>query len=261
MHHHVGVAADRRRKVRVVVEREPIVPHILGAVHGFGHGPHRKRFQHVGLGRTLDLAQQVVDGAPHVAGAVDLHGVAERTHKLAEGNKFFGVGLVVDAVNHGPRGLLGAGVGLFSAGEHRHFAVGEQHEFFDELVGVLGLFHVSPNGLVLGVEAELDFGAVKRDGAVLHALGAEGLGHAVHEAQLRSERVVVALEHGLGLFVGKAAVGMDDRAPKPSVVNAPGLVHGKNGREREFVFARAQRANLVRQDFGQHRHHAVDQVD
>ena len=84
VHHHVGVAANRRRKVGVVVECESVVPHVLGAVHRLGHGTHGKRFKHVGLGRALDLAQQVVDRAAHVAGAVDLHLVAQRTHKLTQ---------------------------------------------------------------------------------------------------------------------------------------------------------------------------------
>ena len=95
-----------------------------------------------------------------------------------------GVGLVVDAVDHGARSLLGPSVGLFASGECSHLAVGEQHEFFDELVRVLGLFDVGSDRLVVGVEAELYLGAVKRNGAVVHPLSAEGLGHAVHKAQL-----------------------------------------------------------------------------
>ena len=58
-------------------------------------------------------------------------------------------------------------------------AVGEEHVFFDEFVGVFCDFEVYACGLTLMVETEAYFAAVKVDGAVLEPLGSELLGDAV----------------------------------------------------------------------------------
>ena len=193
VHQHVGVSANRRSKMGIVVKGKAVVTHVGRSINRLGHGPHGKRFKHVGLGRTLDLTKEFVDGFAHVARAVDLHLVAERTHELAERNQLHRVGMVVNAVNHSARDLLGLCSRLFAAGKDGYLAVGEQHKLLNELVGILGLFDVGPDGLVVGVEAKLYLSTVKTNGTVVHSRRAEGLGHAVHEQKIFGQRVAVSL--------------------------------------------------------------------
>ena len=193
VHQHIRVSANRRGKMGIVVKGKAVVPHVGRSINGLGHGPHGKRFKHVGFGRTLDLTKEFVDGFAHVARAVDLHLVAERTHELAERNQLHRVGMVVNAVNHSARDLLGLCSRLFAACKDGYLAVGEQHKLLNELVGILGLFDVGPDGLVVGVEAKLYLSTVKTNGTVVHSRRAEGLGHAVHAQKIVGQRVAVSL--------------------------------------------------------------------
>ena len=99
----------------------------------------------------------------------------------------------MNAVNHSALDLLGFCPRLFAAGEDGNLAVGEQHKLFNKFVGILGLFDVGPDGLVVGVEAKLYLSTVKTNGTVVHSRRAEGLGHAVHEQKIFGQRVAVSL--------------------------------------------------------------------
>ena len=241
----------------VVVKGQTVVAHVLGAVHGLGHGAHRQGFNEVGFWRSLDLGQQSVEAASNRLAAVHGEGIAKGPHKQAEVRQFGGVRVVVDAVDHGPAAGL-----LLPAPSHGlgHADVGQEHEFFDQFVRVLGHLQKGSNGLVLLVQLELDLGPVKGNGSVLHAPVPQGFGQRIEGVQGRRQGVCLALDDGLGLFVGQSALRMDHGAAKPAMHHFRLGRHLKNSRKSEFVFVRAQGAHLVAEHFGEHGNHPVHQV-
>ena len=140
-------------------------------------------------------------------------------------------------------------------------AVGQQHELLDHLVGLLLLLEVDAEGFSVVVEPELDLFAFEGDGSVPEPLGAEGLCQPVEGEDLLGEVAASGFDHLLGFGVGEAAVGVDDRAPEPLVEDFEVLVEGEDGREAEARLVGAQRAELVREAFGEHRDGSVDEID
>lgn len=89
--------------------------------------------------------------------------------------------------------------------------VGQEHEFFDELMGdVVGDFFEA-DGPTGGVAVDFDFGKVEVEGALLEASSAKGRGKfpgTVEEVvEVVSGRF---LESGQGLVIGEAVFGVDD---------------------------------------------------
>ena len=147
-------------------------------------------------------------------------------------------------------------------------AVGEEHVFFDELVGVFGYFEVYACGLALLVEVETDFAAIEVDGAVLESFGSELLGDAVeHDEHLAlgaawlevgggfvvfdgGEDVawgvvvfgacfVFGFEYLLDFFVGEASVAADDGVDYLVVFDFCFVVDFEYDGVCEFVFVGA----------------------
>ena len=110
-----------------------------------------------------------------------------RAHFIAklgnESTQFFellGVGNVVDSIGK-HFGLLALGL---LANHFGHTAVGQEHKFLHELVGILCHLHVSGNGVSLLVHLEAHFRAFETDGAVFEACGTQLLGQLVEFDQL-----------------------------------------------------------------------------
>ena len=233
---------------------------VVGRVEGLGHRSHGHRGDGVLLGRTLDLLEELVHLAGDGAALRGLEDVAEAEDELAETVELLLARGVVDAEDH----RAGDGASLFVAAvgaELRHTAVGQQHELLDHLVGLLLLLEVDAEGFSVVVEPELDLLAFEGDGTVPETLGAQGLGQTVEGEDLLGEVAASGLDHLLGFGVGEAAVGVDDRAPEPLVEDFEVFVQGEDGREAEARLVGAQRAELVREAFGEHRDGAVHEVD
>ena len=71
----------------------------------------------------------------------------------------------------------------------------------------------------------------------------------------------VALEYGLHLLVGKAAVALDHRVCQVPVLYLALVVDVEYGRVSQFLLIGSQRAYKVAQALGQHGYGAVDEVD
>ena len=82
---------------------------------------------------------------------------AEAGDELGQRVELLGVGQVVDAVGE-YLGLLALGHAAYLLG---HGAVGQQHEFLDQLVGVLRYLEINTDGFALLVYLELHFVAVE----------------------------------------------------------------------------------------------------
>ncbi len=97
MHHQVGIAADRRGEVRVVLQRQSEVPDVGGLVYGLGHSPDDERFDERALrGVTqpsrngLQVPRRDRLGQP----CVDV----ERAERAGQPIELFGLGLTVNPV-------------------------------------------------------------------------------------------------------------------------------------------------------------------
>ena len=68
------------------------------------------------------------------------------------------------------------------------------------------------------------------------------------------------IEDFLRVFIRKAFRGVDNRLAEPGVFDVCILVEREDGRDGETIFIRLEGAKVVREDFGEHRDGAVDQV-
>ena len=142
VHHHVGIAADGRREMRIVGECKAVVADVVGRVKGFCHRTHGHRRHGVLLGRTFDLGEELVQLLGHGPPARGLEDVPEAEDELPEAVEFLLARGVVHAVDH--RALRrAAALGPAFAAELRHAAVGQQHELLDHLVRLLLLLEVN----------------------------------------------------------------------------------------------------------------------
>lgn len=79
---------------------------------------------------------------------------------MAEFLEAFGVGGFMDAVDGGLAAEFD-----FAGDEF----VGQEHEFFDELVGDVVFYFFEADGQAVGVKDDFDFGEVEVEGAILEA--------------------------------------------------------------------------------------------
>ena len=258
VHHHVGVAAYGRCEMGVVVKAQAVVADIGGGIHGLGHRADGQGGEEILLALALDVGEHAVDGAVDILGrAAGLHLVSKVAAQAGQVGELAGVGLVVHTVYKSLGFLAGAG----AADEGGDGAVGQQHEFLDELVGVFAFLEVNRYGMALVVDVEAHLGAVKFHRAIVVTLSAQYLGQAVEGEYLVAHVALAGLDDGLSLVVCKAAVGAYDGAADLAAEHAGAVVHLKDYRESELFLVGAQRADAVGQMLGQHRYRAVDQID
>ena len=161
------------------------------------------------------------------------------------------------------KGPLGALSGAFATDKLGHLAVGQQHELFNQLVRILNLLEIDAQRFAVFVQHEFRLVAFETDGAVAEPFGPQLLGQSV-EGQHRIFQGVVRIfsfDNVLRLFVRKTAVGENHGPSEPFVEDFRFIVQFEDGREGEFLFVGTERAEVVREFLGQHRHGAVHQID
>ena len=225
VNHRVGIAADRRCEVSVVVERQSEVTDIVYRILRLHHGAQRHGLYEVLLALTLARRHERVERLGECAlRAVGLHLVAELHHELAQRLELCRVGVIVHTIRQRLR-LLAL---CHLAYRFSHGAVGEEHELLDEFVGILRALEVATHRLALLVYVEVQLFAVELHGAVLEACSAQLLSQSVeHDERIcvltlvsalrrcrcRFARAVyhaVLLEQLLHLLVCVAAVRLDN---------------------------------------------------
>ncbi len=258
--HEVGVAADGGGEVGVEGECQAVVADVVGAVVGFGHGADGDGVDHVLLAAAGDVLEEAVVAVGQGFAAGGLHAEAQFGDKLDEGVQLLGVGFVVDAVDEGFGGVLVFRFAyVFGDG-----AVGQEHEFLDEPVGLLAFFDVDADGLGVFVELEFHLLGLEVDGAGFEACLAEARGEGVegHDGVGDGSAVACAgVDDGLRFLVGHAAVAADDGLAHPAFEDFGFGVHLHDDAEAELLLVLAQRADIVAEFFGQHGDGAVDEVD
>ena len=177
---------------------------------------------------------------------------------------------------------IGQGLGLLAFGHTTyafgHGAVGQQHEFLYQFVGVFRLLEIASCGLAGFIDVEVQFLAVKLHGTVVEAGLAQRLGQTVEHHQFGSIIALVAfgagcrgwfacslfhavaLQYFLHFFISKAAVALDDGMHQSPFLHVCLFVHVEYHAVGQFLLIGAQRADEVAEPLGQHGDGAVNKI-
>ena len=169
----------------VVLERQAVVPDIVGAVAGLRHCPERQHFYGIVLRSILGPGEETVELTGYFLSVLGRsHLIAEIMYEGAESLELFPVGLVMDTVDKclcpGFGGSLGrflrryAQIAQACSGNRRiaaalcdklrHASVGKEHELLDEPVGLLADFLVDTDRTAFFIHLHFHFRAVEADG-------------------------------------------------------------------------------------------------
>ena len=133
VHHRIRIAADRRGKMRVVVEGKSVVTDVLGRIDRLCHRSDGKSREQVLLRTVVNILHQLVDALCHcLVVAHCLYLVAEARSHACKAHHLLLCRLVMHSIDEG-LGLLADAVHSL-AYRLCHSSVGKQHELLDELV-------------------------------------------------------------------------------------------------------------------------------
>ena len=169
MHHHVGIASDRRCEMGVVLECQSVVSDVLSVISRLCHCPEREQFYGIELRSVLRLSKEAVQFAGYLLAVVcRSECVAEIADEGAEVVKFQLVRFIVHAVNKGLGIFLSAFVAAGSTlaarcHKFRHAAVGQEHKLFNEPVGFFRNLLIDTHRAALFIHLDLHFRAFKAD--------------------------------------------------------------------------------------------------
>jgi len=295
----VGIAADGRSEVSVLVEAEREVAEGFGGVAGLlERAKHQVREDALFgfAGEFLDEALIMLRSEIDVGGGKDgahlsLAAVAARVgasgfggrgnFAVADGD--FALVEIFDAEGIAERAgeflklenfagvgfLVDAMQGVQAALDEvvSDGAIGGEHELFDQAMGDVAFAAADVGHLLLVVELDDGLGEIEIDGAVLGASGVKEECEAFHGAEVMTQMGVarghfgVALEDLIDVGVRHAFGGADDAGSHPGAEHAAGRVELQDGAEDEALFARFQRAHAVGKSFGKHGDSAIEEVD
>ena len=249
VHDQVGVPANRRSKVCVVVLGQPVVADRLRRVASAFHAaqvadPEDVRKQVALEAREkfagLFLVGQVAGAQPH------------QRRPRPEVVELLGVRLVVDAMNRldaSPLDFL------------RDSLVGQQHEFLDQLVRHVVLHPAHLAQSPIGIEQHLVLRHVEiqraRPEARLPQFLRETMGVVQHALDVAGR---FATEDRHRLFIRKTAFRADNRRVKLCLLDLPVPAQHELHAARQPIHPRLERAQLVAQFLGQHRDDAVNEI-
>ena len=142
-----------------------------------------------------------------------------------------------------------------------HFAVGEEHKFLHELVGIFRFLEIHVDWATALIDVEAHLTAVEFHRAILEARLAHNLGKTVEGEHLVGVFALSGFDDFLSFLVGEAAVALYYGAADVGSEHAGVVVHLHDARECQFFLVGAQRAHAVAQALGEHWHGAVNEID
>ena len=254
----IGVATDRGSEVRVELERKAEVPDVLRSVYCLRHGAQRRNLDEVFLGLSGDLGEQLVDGGAFHPAIRALEVISHDLEELRETLYAVRVRQVMRTVDDGALDVRGLRRFREVLGDR---FVREQHEILDKQVGSAALLEHDIGRLPVLIDEHFYFWGIKGDGALRYAACAYLVGKHLQGIELRKEDTVLGIKYFLRLLVRKALVRVDDGLAEPAVHYARIAIELEDGRYREPILVRVQRAEVVRQDVREHGNGSVDEVD
>ena len=252
----VGIAADRRGEMAVALAGQRVVLLFFRTVDRPLH-----RAQHCIVdGALLWAAGYPIQKLLQLEAAFQALGLeAQIGDELSEGFEFPRCGGLVDAAEEEQSAAV----------EHLgHRLVGPQHELFDDLMADGVLSHVGAGHPTAAVKLNLDLGHTQFQGPALPPPAAEDHGQLVHPPQqtvdLKSQFAppgVGILQELVDLLVGEPPAALDGRGV--CLGGHRKTVVGQLDKDRLGVadLSRLEAGQAVRDDLGQHGHHAVGQID
>ncbi len=150
----------------------------------------------------------------------------------------------------------------------RHRAIGGHHQLLDQAVGTVAGGRLDRHHPALGIEDQLRLGEVEIEASLLAPFRSKAV------SRLRQQLEGIRKRFDLGrpltsrmlqplgdLVVGAAATRTDHRRRRPSARQLSVRSHREPDSPGETVHVLAQRAEIVRESLGQHRHAETWQVD
>ena len=200
MHDQIGIAADRGCEMGVLTFAQSEMPQGIHGITGASHRPQKTDLECRSDRKLLETEQQLLNFRPlHQIAAGDPMG----EHVLTKFLQTMRLRRFVDPVDRRNSHLNQS---------TRHRFVGEEHEFFDELMGDIVFDALNPQHASLLVEANLVLREVEFKGARLKASLPDMLGEAMGRMQHLLDRVLrESLQNGEGVLVGEPATGPDHR--------------------------------------------------
>ena len=134
MNHCVRITADRRRKVGVILEGKSEVSDVVNRVLRFHHGTECYHLDEVVFWFTFTVGHQFVEASCRSAlGTFCFHLIAELNYEFAQSFQLLWVWIIMDTIRQSLRLLTF----LCLADALCHRAVGKEHEFLYQFVGIL----------------------------------------------------------------------------------------------------------------------------
>ena len=259
MHEEVGVASDRRGKMRIVARRKAKVPKARRRIARLLHRTQGDGPDDALLGLSLDAIEHLLDvGGAHLAVLIDMEAQTERCEEALQTLDLLRGGRLMHAVDE--RLFLQLHVA-------RHGLICREHALFDDGLADRARTLFERDGMSIGIELYLDLGQLKVNRAAPMTLGAQHLAqtaqrlkHRADVAVVRDERLITGKD-AVDKRIGKAARNMDHA--RHDLIASDLAVHADLHltRHRETIHALVQAADPVRQLLREHRNHTVDEID
>src|SRR6266436_1631393 len=283
MNDEVGISANRRSEMGVLIEAEGEMAEGLGGVTSLFEGTQHEVGDDALFRFADDLFNQALivlrRDAQFAARERYLHSVIAAvaigvgaagfggSGNAAMANSDFALVQVFDAerITEGASQLFEledfAGVGLFMNAMERFdaaakkirsdSAIGGEHELFDEAMSDVALAARDIGHALLFVEFDDWFGKIEVDGTALVAAGVEEQSEFLHIAEARRERGVtlghfrVAFEDFVNVGVGHALGGANDAGSHARGFHAAGGVEFHERAHHEAIFVGLERTHAV----------------
>ena len=253
----VGIAADRRGEVAVVLPVQREVPEAVAVVVRLLHAAQDAVHERLVVARALyqvlvqlegDWVQVRVATARLAQIAQHHGGVLEqvRVH-IVQFHDVLGIGRLVDTVN-----ALQLALGKFLGAA----VVRDEHAFFDPRITFICFARHNLHGFARLVELAPVFGALEFQQAFLGAVLLEHRGHFGE----RLDGIVARFHHLHGFLIGDALRNVHDAPVEIPAEHVRVLVEFHHAGECAAVYALVQTAHSARKLFGEHGHRGPRQV-
>src|SRR6185437_14695033 len=211
-------------------------------IDGFCHSPYAQLLQDMLFGFALYIHQHLVKGTRDRLRGLDVEYMPVFLGEFDKRQQLFFIGRIMYPVREGDSFL----VDLHLPRVFGNGAVGQQHELFDQLVGLLVFLYHDPDRFTLFIETETHFARREIDRPLPEAVAAHTLCDGMQQLDLGLVYPRFLFDDLLHLFVGEAVIGVDRGPAHPDVFHVPLRCHAEYGGKGQLVLMRTQRAELIR---------------
>ena len=129
--------------------------------------------------------------------------------------------------------------------EESYFTIREQHEVFNQLIGIFHAFDEYANRLSFFIELKLHFFRIEIDTSRGISFCSKFFCEHIEVKNFICEVSAFSFNSFLRFFVSESSVGMNNGASEPTIQHISIVVHFENSTEAQLVFIRTKRAKEV----------------